>query len=388
MAKYEVLIKAVTVQGLSYGEVARRYGVSKTLVHKLHHRWLTEGDAAFEPRSTRPRTSPNRTPDAVRDRVLRLRHDLTAAGHDAGADTICEHLHREHIEISRVTVWRILTTAGQVTPQPQKRPRSSWHRFAADRPNELWQSDFTHATLTDGTDVEVIGWLDDHSRYLLHLTAHRRVTGRTVTDTFTIAATEHGYPAGTLTDNGMVYTTRLARGGRGRGDGAGNAFETLLADLGIAQKNGKPFKPTTQGKIERLWQTLKKHLATRPARTITELQTVLDEFRDYYNRVRPHRALSRRTPAFAYQLIPKTTPTPPDDPNIWRVRYDTIDRDGKTTIRHSGRLLHLGIGRAHSRTEIIALIHNDHAIISARGSGEILADFTLDPTRGYQRKNG
>lgn len=388
MAKYEVLIKAVTIQKLSYGEVARRYGVSKTLVHKLHHRWLVEGDAAFQPRSTRPRASPNRTPDTVRNRVLQLRHELTTAGHDAGADTISEHLHRERIDISRVTVWRILTTAGQVTPQPHKRPRSSWQRFTADRPNELWQSDFTHVTLTNGTDVEVIGWLDDHSRYLLHLTAHRRVTGRTVTDTFTRTAAEHGYPAATLTDNGMVYTTRLARGGRGRGDGAGNAFETLLADLGITQKNGKPFKPTTQGKIERFWQTLKKHLATRPATTVTELQTILDAYRDYYNHVRPHRALRRRTPAFAYQLIPKAAPTPPDDPNAWRVRYDTIDRDGKISLRHSGKLLHLGIGRAHARAEIIALIHNDHAIISARDTGEILADFTLDPTHGYQRKNG
>ena len=146
MAKYEVLIKAVTVQKLSYGEVARRYGVSKTLVHKLHHRWLEEGDAAFRPRSTRPRASPTRTPDHVRDRVLQLRDELTAAGHDAGADTICEHLHREHITVSRVTIWRILKAAGQVAPQPQKRPRSSWIRFTADRPNELWQSDFTHVT--------------------------------------------------------------------------------------------------------------------------------------------------------------------------------------------------------------------------------------------------
>ena len=80
----------------------------------------------------------------------------------------------------------------------------------------------------------------------------------------------------------MIYTTRLARGGRGRGDGAGNAFETLLADLGITQKNGKPFKPTTQGKIERFWQTLKKHLAAHPTTTITDLQTVLDAYRDYY----------------------------------------------------------------------------------------------------------
>lgn len=388
MAKYEILIKAVTLQGLSYGQVAARYGVSKTLVHKLHHRWLAEGDAAFEPRSRRPRSTPNRTADKVRERVLQLRDDLSARGLDAGADTITEHLHREGHTLSRTTTWRILTTHGKITPQPQKRPRSSWLRFAADRPNELWQSDFTHVLLADGTDTEVIGWLDDHSRSILHLTAHRRITSQIVTGTFTTTATEHGYPAATLTDNGMVYTTRLARGGRGHGDGAGNAFETLLATLGITQKNGKPFKPTTQGKIERFWQTLKKHLAAHPATTLTELQHTLDTFRDYYNTVRPHRALSRKTPAFAYQLIPKATPTTPNDPGIWRVRYDTIDNDGKITLRHHGRLLHLGIGRAHARTEIICLVHNDDATIITLSTGEHLAEYTLDPTKNYQRKNG
>lgn len=89
--------------------------------------------------------------------MLQLRHELTAAGHDAGADTICEHPYRERVQISRVTVWRILTAAGQVTPHPHKRPRSSWQRFTADHPNELWQSDFTPVLLADGTDVEVIG---------------------------------------------------------------------------------------------------------------------------------------------------------------------------------------------------------------------------------------
>jgi transposase InsO family protein len=388
VAKYEILIKAVTVQKLSYGEVAARYGVSKSLVHKLHHRWLVEGDAAYEPRSRRPRSSPTRTPDRIRERVLALRNELTALGVDAGADTISEHLARERISLSRVTIWRILTAAGKVTPQPQKRPRSSWRRFSADRPNELWQSDFTHVSLSTGADVEVIGWIDDHSRYLLHLSAHPRITGRTVTDTFTASAHEHGYPAATLTDNGMVYTTRLARGGRGRGDGAGNAFETLLAVQGIAQKNGKPFKPTTQGKIERFWQTLKTHLTAHPAASLPELQHTLDAFRDYYNTVRPHRALGRKTPAFAYTLIPKAAPTRPDDPNIWRVRYDTIDSDGKITLRHHGRLLHLGIGRAHTRTEIICLVHNDDATIIAPNTGELLAEFTLNPDKNYQRKNG
>ena len=151
-----------------------------------------------------------------------------------------EHLTRKRVTASRVTVWRVLTAAGVVAPQPQKRPRSSWRRFAADRPNELWQYDLTHVALTDGTDVEVIGWLDDHSRYLVHLSVHRRVTGRTVTDTFTTAAQEHGYLTATLTDNGMVYTTRLARGGRGRGDGAGNAFETLSIAPSAAEHPRSP----------------------------------------------------------------------------------------------------------------------------------------------------
>lgn len=260
MGKYEILIKAVTVQHLSHGQVAALCGVSKTLVHKLHHRWLTEGDAALEPRSRRARSIPNRTPDRVRARVIELRDDLTARGLNAGADTIGEHLTREHITLSRATIWRILTAGGKVAPQPRKRPRSSWRRFAADRPNELWQSDLTHVALADATDTDVIGWLDDHSRYMLHLTAHRRVTGHVVTDTFTETPAQHGYPAATLTDNGMVYTTRLAHGGHGRGDGGGDGFGTLLATLGITQKSGKPYKPTTQGKIERFWQTLKKYL--------------------------------------------------------------------------------------------------------------------------------
>lgn len=381
MSKAEVLITAVTIQGLSYGEVAARHGVSKSLVHRLHHRWLVEGDAAFQPRSSRPRTSPTRTPDPVRAQVLALRTQLIDEGLDAGADTLHALLTGQGITLSRTTIWRILREAGRITAQPQKRPRSSWQRFAADRPNELWQSDFTHWALNDGTDTEIIGWLDDHSRFLLHLSAHRRVTGRIVTESFTATAAEHGHPAATLTDNGNVYTTKYAGGARGRG--TANAFETLLAMEGITQKNGRPYKPTTQGKIERLWQTLKKYLAARPSDTIEELQTQLDDFRQHYNTHRPHRALGRRTPQFAYTLIPKATPTLGTDPDLWRVRYDTVDTHGKISLRHSGRLMHLGIGRAHARTEVIALIHNLNATV-INLDGTVLSEHTLNPTQGYQ----
>ena len=126
-------------------------------------------------------------------------------------------------------------------------------------------------------------------------------------------------------------------------------------------------------------------MAAHPAATIDELQTVLDQFRDYYNQHRPHRALNRQTPAFAYSLIPKAEPTTPADPNLWRVRYDTVDPGGKVSLRYGNRMLHLGAGRHHARTEVIILIHNhDATIISLDGT--ILGDYRIDPKQSYQPK--
>src|SRR6185312_9159424 len=152
-------------------------------------------------------------------------------------------------------------------------------RFQADQPNECWQSDFTHWQLADGTGVEIINWLDDHSRYLLASRAYRRVTGPVVISTFLTAADAYGLPQSTLTDNGSVYTSRFT-GGR-------NGFEYLIANLGIAQKNGHPNHPQTQRKVERFHQTLKRWLAAQPAAaTVAELQTQLDTFTDIYNQIR------------------------------------------------------------------------------------------------------
>lgn len=155
------------------------------------------------------------------------------------------------------------------------------------------------------------------------------------------------------------------------------------------RKTAPPYKPTTQGKIERFWQTLKKYLTVHPAATTEELQRILDEFRIYYNDKRPHRALNRKTPHYAYNLIPKAAPTTPTDPNLWRVRYDTVDTGGKVSLRYANRMLHFGVGRGHARTEIIVLIHNtDATIISTTGA--VLGTYTINPEQTYQPqiKNG
>ncbi|MGA5764841.1 DDE-type integrase/transposase/recombinase [Nonomuraea bangladeshensis] len=166
--------------------------------------------------------------------------------------------------VSRATISRYPTRHGLVAPEPKQRPRSSCIRFQAQMPNETWQADFTHYRLADGSDAEILSWLDDQSRYALSVAAHARVTGPTVRDTFRHAVKVHGVPASTLTDNGMVFTTRLA-GSRG----AHNTFEHELRRLYVRQKNSAPNHPTTCGKVERFQQTMKNWLRAQPRQPAT-----------------------------------------------------------------------------------------------------------------------
>lgn len=206
MSKAKLVITAITVQGLSQAEAARTYGLSQAWVSRLMARYRDEGEGAYEPRSRRPKTSPNATPATTVALVLRLRQELVTAGLDAGAETIAWHLEHHHQTLlPRATIHRILTRHGLVTPEPKKKPKSALHRFEASMPNECWQSDFTHYRLTTGLDVEILTWLDDCTRYAINVTAHRAVTAIIVRDTFREAVTKAGIPASTLTDNGMVF---------------------------------------------------------------------------------------------------------------------------------------------------------------------------------------
>jgi transposase InsO family protein len=312
--------------------------------------------------------------------VVELRVRLTADGLDAGPETIRWHLGQEGLRVlSTSTIRRILHQAGLVTPAPRKRPRSSYIRFQAAQPNEMWQSDFMHTRLADGSDVEVINWLDDHSRLLLSATAHQPVTGDVVVATFLDTIDLFGTPASTLTDNGRVYTARFG-GGR-------NAFEYLLPMLGVQQKNGHPGHPQTQGKIERFHQTLQRWLRARPAaKTIRELQTQLDRFRGYYNEQRPHRALERATPGHAYRATPKALPASNGHaPGHYRLRYDRVDSEGHMSIRRAGRMHHLGIGRKHKGARVLALADDHQVTVILLDTGEIIATNLIEPNKAYWR---
>ena len=364
---------------MTKAEAARRYGVSWQWVHTLVTRYNEGGLDAVEPRSRRPASNSNATSVAVADRIIELRKQLDADGLDAGPVTIAQRLAAEGVRApSTSTIRRILHTAGLVVADPKKRPRSSLHRFAADQPNECWQSDFTHWPLADGSDTEILNWLDDHARYLLSITAFSRVTGPDVVETFTNNVNNYGPPASTLTDNGSVYTSRFS-GGR-------NAFEYLLHLLRIDQKNGRVNHPQTQGKIERFHQTLKKWLDKQtPAATLAELQTQLDAFQLIYNTQRPHRALEGRTPDLAYQATPKAVPRGTRVDEHFRIRLDHVDQHGAVSIRRAGRMHHLGVGAQRRGTAVLVLLDATTATVSDRTTGEILSQHTIDPDRDYWR---
>lgn len=380
MSRNRLIIMAVVTQGRTHADVAAEYGVSRSWVTRLVARWHLEGDTAFEPRSRRPKTSPTRTDPVSVERIVALRRELKARGLDAGPATIAWHLDRRHdTTVSVSTIRRVLHSAGLIEPAPNKRPKSSYIRFQADLPNEMWQTDMTHWTLADDNHAEILSFVDDHSRYALSVTAHNRVSTPVVVARFAETAGQHGHPASVLSDNGLIYTTRFAGGKGGR-----NRFEAHLVEHGVEQKHSRPNHPRTCGKVERFQQTLKQWLrAQTPAATVDELQALLDAFVDEYNHRRPHRSLNRTTPATAYTRLAKAQPGTTTNPHH-RVRHDRIDKTGSVTLRHNGRLHHIGIGRAHARTPVIMLIADRNIRVIDTTTGELLRHLTLDPTRDYQ----
>jgi transposase InsO family protein len=371
-------VQAVLVEGRSVRDVAAATGRSKSWVQRHCALYRSGGEAALVPYKRGPKAPPNQTAAVVEDVILTLRKELGELGLDAGARTIAYHLGRRGLEAPAIsTIHRILVRRGFVTPQPQKRPRSSWQRFEADLPNECWQTDMTHWHLEGDRHVEIVNFIDDYSRAVLASVAVEVATAPEVVRIFFDAAAAYGLPASVLSDNGAIYTATYR--------GAATGLEIDLARLGITFKHGKPYHPQTQGKVERYHRTLKAFLRRRPpAEDLAGLQAQIDRFVTTYNEERPHqargcppmeawRALDRATPILDGQPLPPAT----------KVRHDRIDSTGVVTLRHRSKLHHIGIGRTHKGKRVLLLVCGLDIRVIAE-DGEILRRLTLDPTIDYQ----
>ena len=347
-------------------------------IYRLLARYRAEGDAGLIPRSRRPKTSPNCARDALENEIVLLRKQLSEDGLDAGAQTIHWHLARRHDTVPSVsTIMRVLRRRGCVTPQPKKRPKSSFIRFEADLPNECWQSDMTHWTLADDTHVEIVNFIDDHSRYCVASVAVPVTKATDVAEIFTTAIERHGTPASVLTDNGCIYTAKH-RGGK-------VVMETLTEALGVTYKHSQPVSPANLREDRTLppdpqevpRQTTRRRLArrapspTRPLRRLLQPTTTPPRARPAH----PHRSAS--TPDSKPTRAQSTPAT------HFRVRHDKVDTHGSLTLRYDSKLHHIGMGARHRGQRVVMLIA-DRDIRIVTPDGEPLRHLTLDPTRDYQ----
>jgi transposase InsO family protein len=363
---------AVASEEVNVAAFCREHGVSRETFYVWRRRYEVEGLDGLEPRSRAPKTSPQRIGGDVEEAIVALRKELDELGVDAGPGTIQWHLGRQRRRAvpSEATIWRVLVRRGFVAPEPRKRPRSSWRRFQASAPNELWQADCIDWVIATGP-VRILSFIDDHSRVALRVAALTEATTDATWLTFCEASEVWGVPLGQLTDNGLNFSGRL-RGFEVR-------FEIELRAIGVVPKTSRPFHPQTCGKVERFQQTLKKWLRRQAlAADLAELQTQLDTFVAYYNHQRPHRGINRRTPAQAWAATPPAINLGIALPGPAHATTITIDPRG---IARVGRY-RIAIGTEWANHH--ARVHHDHTHAAVFINHHLVRALTLDPTRSYQ----
>ena len=330
--------------------------------------------AAFEPRSTTTRrpTATATAPTTV-ELIVDLRRPLTAPR---------PRCRRRHHRLAPRTPPPASRCRGRRSTAPAPRTDSSRRSRRSDPlllhplPSRATQRDLAGRLHPlpprHGTDIEILSWLDDHSRYALSVTAHRRVTGpdrrRHLPQP---PSTSHGIPSSTLTDNGMVFTTRFA----------GGTTAAATASRPNSSDSASPEELATQPphhlRQGRTLPTDHEDLAPRPTRPARHHRRAPDPARHASSTSTTTTAPTAHCPT----APPPPSPTPPDPKpppattdtdTHYRVRHDRVDNAGNVTLRHDGRLHHIGIGRTHAGTPVILLIDDLDIRIIHAATGEIL----------------
>jgi putative transposase len=317
------------------------HGISRKTFYAIRKRSETEGPvAALEPRSRRPRSSPSRLSEEVRQEALKVRAALEQSGLDHGPVSVHDKMRSLGLPVvpSPASLATIFRDAGVARVEPKKKPRAAFGRFVYPAPNACWQLDATEYVLTGGRKCVIFQLIDDHARYAVasHVASSETAEGALTVVKRGIAL--HGVPQRLLSDNGLALNPSR-RGVIGQ-------LVAYVTSLGVEAITGKPYKPTTQGKNERFHQTLFRFLDKQPlAATIAELQAQVDEFDRIYNTERPHQGLPGRiTPQTAWEATPKApaprpkpgaVALPPEVASPYRDQH-TVDGIRTTKVRRDG----------------------------------------------------
>jgi hypothetical protein len=215
-----------------------------------------------------------------------------------------------------------------------------------------------------GTELKVVTGIDDHSRFCVIAKLVQRATARPVCEALMEGLSRHGVPEQILTDNGKVFTGRLAR------KPTQVLFDRICLNNGIRHILTAPYSPTTTGKIERLHKTIRKEfLSGRSFSSIDHAQAELDRWVAHYNLEREHQAIGDAPPIRRFELAStgplevidpdapvEETPQPPR-----RIVGRRVDPAGRISILkhryHVGRHL---VGQTVSVESADGLLHVSH----------------------------
>jgi transposase InsO family protein len=234
-------------------------------------RWterLSKTDWDLRDKSKRPKTIHKRITPEVENKVLDLR-SKTGWGENQIAN---------HVSVSSWSVNKILNKHNLTSPSRRKKKRNKYIRFERKHPNSLWQIDHSVKKIKGKWLISVI---DDCSRYSLGLFAVNRVTTEVVTNILDDMIKTHGKPKQILSDNGSAYGSKSKH----------SKFDRWCGRRGIHHIRSAVHSPTTCGKVERLFQTIKRELP---------FCRDINEFRMRYNHFRRHKSLGNKTPSEVY----------------------------------------------------------------------------------------
>jgi putative transposase len=243
-------------------------------------------------------------PDWVKSAVLQLAHDLP----NVGCRTLANSFNLAHAPsnqtVSKTWVASLLKARAAALALARRKSRRR-RRFAGfgESIQRVWGVDLTGLPLTSGESVSIWGIVDHGSRTVLQLEPLAKFNSLILLGRLLAAFGEYGIPKAIRCDNASVFGTVI--------------FQATLRMLRIGQQFTELHSPWQNGRIERFWRTLKETLGTKPVRfqqglrvlqeqmrfaSIEAMQSVLSEFRDFYNHSRPHQALNGQTPAMAWNM--------------------------------------------------------------------------------------
>ena len=288
------LVKLRLEEGYPLELLCRESRVSQSALSKWILSYQQHGEAGLQPLIGGRKAGVPKVAAAVKAQITTLKRQNP----HFGVKRIAQLLRRVlFLPGSAETVRRTLHQEQLIHPRkkkPQRNPPKP-RFFERATPNQMWQTDIFTFRL-GGKNAYLIGFIDDHSRYIVGLDLFRSQMAEHVLEVYRTAVGEYGVPKEMLTDNGRQYT---AWHGKTR-------FEHELAKDRVHHFRSQPHHPMTLGKIERFWKTIWENFLERAQ--FDSFEQARERVRlwvKYYNHKRPHQSLDGLFPADRFFAIAK-----------------------------------------------------------------------------------